>query len=308
MLVLSILALLVAGASCTAGAISPRFFLPPSARPSPGGRVLHGAAATLSSYSFKSNAHPITISYSILWPPSAGLCHLDPSKCSDFPVLLWLHGASGGERSLRPLSERFSHAMRTGLIPKMIIVFPESKPLSMWTDSRDGSYPIESVLMEEFLPMIRNTLHHNSSPFAIGGFSMGGYGAARLAFKYPQAFHRLLMFGAGTLDPDLNNTPRADPAIRNRVFASVFGNSRHFFYSQSPRSLAQRYQLSNSKSPISIAIFAGSQDEVLGQNERFSAYLTGLGIKHSFHLLEGVSHSLREYISFSEQFSFGLYP
>jgi S-formylglutathione hydrolase FrmB len=68
----------------------------------------------------------------------------------------------------------------------------------------------------------------------IDGFSMGGYGAARLGFKCPDRFIPVSLMGAGPLRPDFNDAPRAGPKGRDRVFQQVFGGDMEYYRSVSP--------------------------------------------------------------------------
>ena len=75
----------------------------------------------------------------------------------------------------------------------------------------------------------------------IEGFSMGGYGAARLGFKYPQLFASISILAAGPLDMDFAG-PRAiaDPAMRERVLKTTFGGDLDYYRSQNPNTVVQQ--------------------------------------------------------------------
>ena len=233
-----------------------------------------------------------TITSAIILPPSYSDLHL-----KKYPLIVWLHGANGGTRSLIPLSSRFHDAMVKGLMPESIILLPESEPLSMWVNSYDKSYPIEDALVRDILPHIRNSyrVSLSRSSTTVAGFSMGGYGAARLGFKYSQVFGRIVMIGAGTLDPDLSNTPRADARTRDYVMSHVFGSSTEYFFKQSPRYLSSQYSRHAFQNPISITIVVGDQDEVYSQNLAFYKYLISLGLEPRLFVLSNVKHDLKSY-------------
>ncbi len=248
----------------------------------------------LSQKVFKSSSHATTIAYNIMLPSSYSV-----NPGSRYPIILWLHGAAGGQRSIAPLSSRFRRAMDLGILRDSIVVFPESRPLSMWVNSNDESYMIEDIIIQELLPYISKnykvlTGENNAT---VAGFSMGGYGAARIGLKYPQIFRNVIIVGAGTLDESLDNTPRADSAIRDNVLSRVFGNSRSYFYQQSPRYYANQNVLTINQAGLKFTVIVGSDDEVLDQNRRFSEYLDSLRIDTRLVVLPGVRHNLKEYFT-----------
>lgn len=113
--------------------------------------------------------------------------------------------------------------------------------------------------------------------------------------KYPQLFSKIVMLGAGTLDPSLDNTPRADAEIRDNVLSKVFGNSSSFFYSQSPRHYAKKNLDLIKRTSPQLTLIVGTKDEVLDQNLRFFKYVRSLGLNPALVLLPGVNHSLKNY-------------
>jgi enterochelin esterase-like enzyme len=243
---------------------------------------------------FKSTAHGTTIPYAIMLPASY---FVNPH--SGFPVILWLHGAAGGRQSIAPLTSRFRRAMDLRVMKESIVVFPESNPLSMWVNSKDNTYMIENIIVKELLPHVVKSYNAISSDHSatVAGFSMGGYGAARLGLKYPQIFNNVLVIGAGTLDESLDNTPRADSAIRDNVLNRVFGNSNSYFYQQSPRYFAKNNVRAIKQMNSRFTIIVGSDDEVLDQNLSFSQYLDSLGIEPRLIVLPGVRHNLKDYFT-----------
>jgi len=235
-----------------------------------------------------------SIQYHVLYPPSYHY-----SQVKTYPVVIWLHGANGNQRSLRPLAEGFIRAMEMDLMDHSVVIFPDSKPLTMWVNSKSGEYPIESLIIDNLLPHIKKNLRvsMNRKDYHISGFSMGGYGAARLGFKYPNIFGNIVMVGAGTLDSTLDDTPRASKSVRDDVLQNVYGNDKTYFSSSSPRSISR---LSPARTDpnlsVNITIIAGMLDEVYEQNVSFNTYLKGIGYRTNFISLPRVPHSLRHYV------------
>ena len=233
------------------------------------------------------------IQYSVLLPPGYA-----SSLDQFFPIVYWLHGSNGSGMSLEPLAAKFTDAMSDGLMVESIIVFPESEQLSMWVNSKDSTYPSEDILIKDLIPHINRLFRVSQSreSHTIAGFSMGGYGAARLAFKYNKIFSRVVMVGAGTLDESLEDTPRANEMTKRQVLDNVFGGSDLYFYQQSPRFLLKAHKKDLLSNPLDISIFVGTQDEVYPQNLDLSRFLLNQGVPNRLVSLPGINHSLKSYI------------
>lgn len=72
---------------------------------------------------------------------------------------------------------------------EFVIITPQGEN-SFYINSRDGHVLYEDFFVREFVPQMerRFRLLGDRAGRAIGGISMGGYGALRLAFKYPRMF------------------------------------------------------------------------------------------------------------------------
>ena len=125
----------------------------------------------------------------------------------------------------------------------------------------------EDILINDLLhTLIVAFSFQNRDDHTIAGFSMGGYGAARLAIKHNKIFSRVVMVGAGTLNESLDDTPRANEVTKQRVLDNVYGGSDLYFYQQSPRYLSTIHKQELNSNPLDISIFVGTEDEVYIQN------------------------------------------
>ena len=126
-----------------------------------------------------------------------------------YPVFYWLHGFTQDENCLidhiiRPMDK----AIRDGILPPMIVVAPDGNlkgdavlvsPGSFFANTKAGRYE------DMFLNDISSFVEENFSVAtgrenqAIGGVSMGGGSAARIALKHPERFGTCL-----TIFPPLN--------------------------------------------------------------------------------------------------------
>jgi S-formylglutathione hydrolase FrmB len=143
------------------------------------------------------------VRYCVLLPPG-----FDADKTRRFPVLYYLHGLGDNEQSLLKSGgwEMIEQLREQGKIGQLIVVVPDGGR-SFFVNSRDGKERYEDFFMKEFLPAIEQRYRGlgKRAGRGISGTSMGGYGALRFAFKYPQQFAAVSAHGAALFD-DLPET------------------------------------------------------------------------------------------------------
>ncbi len=225
-------------------------------------------------------------------------CHVftpqvyEAGKDQRFPVLYWLHGTGGGLQGIAPVSAWFDAAIREGKIPPMLVVFPNGLASSMWCDSKDGSVPMETIVIRELLPHIDATFRTVAAREGriIEGFSMGGYGAARLGFKYPQLFGAVSVLAGGPLDLDFAG-PRAtgNPAERERILKDTYGGDLGYYRSQHPIAIVQK-QADAVRGKVRVRIAVGARDDTAPLNRAFSEHLRKLNIAHTSTIVPNVGH------------------
>ena len=217
----------------------------------------------------------------------------DTNEEQRFPVLYWLHGSGGSSPgAAAQVVQRYDEAMRVGKIPPMIMVFPNGLPMGMWCDWKEGSVKLETMFIEELIPHIDRSFRTLAKREGriIEGFSMGGYGAARLGFKYPQLFAAVSLLGAGPLQPDFNEAPRAGPRGRDQVLGTVYGGDMAYYRAQSPWLIAEQ-NAEKLRSGLLIRQIIGDRDETLGFNREFKQHLDALKIPHTYRQLPGIPHN-----------------
>jgi S-formylglutathione hydrolase FrmB len=123
----------------------------------------------------------------------------------------------------------------------------------------------------------------------LDGFSMGGYGSARLGFKYPELFRAVSIVGAGPLQPELIQAPRAGRKRAAEVLQKVYGGDQAYFRAVSPRHLAEQNAPALKESSL-IRLVIGDQDETYPANRDFHDHLTRLAIPHTYTVLPGIPH------------------
>ena len=239
---------------------------------------------------FHSDAVGEDVSFHIYLPDAY---HAEPDR--HFPVLYWLHGGAPSEKTTAGIpivSSWFDGLISRGDIPDMLVVFPNGLPFGMWCDSKDGRQPVESMLMNDLAPHvdeIYRTIRVRDGRL-IEGWSMGGYGAARLGMKHYDRFAGFSMLGAGPLQLDLlDDGPRVPLARRIEIFQTVYGADSSYFEAQSPWRIAEAMAGELPKDmPIRQAV--GMKDEMLENNRAFHAHLTELGIEHDYFEVPEVGH------------------
>lgn len=209
-----------------------------------------------------------------------------------FPVLYWLHGSDSVLTGIAPISAAFDAAIDAGQIPPLILVFANGLPLGMWCNAESGLQPVESMLVDDLLPEVDNRFRTIAAARSrlLEGFSMGGYGAARYAFLYPDRFGATSMLGAGPLQLDfLVDDPNLQPIeLRRYVLAQVYGNSPAIFEARSPWRLAEQHPLPPG---YRLRQVVGTLDFTLAYNRDFHLHLDALGIAHTYIELPNVGHS-----------------
>jgi S-formylglutathione hydrolase FrmB len=101
------------------------------------------------------------------------------------PLVVYLHGRSGTANSEMRNEAMFSELARLGQRAP-VIAFPESTKASYWHDRRDGKWGL--YVMRELIPAVEKRFHTDPRHVAIGGTSMGGYGAYDIARLNPGRF------------------------------------------------------------------------------------------------------------------------
>lgn len=244
-------------------------------------------APRVSFHRFESQAAGTAVSFHVYTPRAYGV-----DEDRRFPVVYWLHGAGGGGSGIVPLSRLFDAAIESASTPPFLVVFVNGLPLGMYVDWRGADVPLETIFVQELVPHIDanwRTVARREGRL-VEGFSMGGYGAARFGFRYPELFATVSMIGAGPLQETLDRTPRASRREAADLLREVYGGEQSNFQAVSPRRhAAENAQLIASSTRLRVVI--GRQDETYENNWAFHAYLTSLGIPHDWIVLPGVGHS-----------------
>ena len=185
---------------------------------------------------FHSKTIHADVSYLIYFPPD-----YERESGARYPVLYYLHGSGGTPAATAEVARRVDKAIRAGRIAPMIVILVNGlHGDTMYCDTPDGHYPLETVIMKELIPHVDGAYRTIASREgrAIAGFSMGGFGAAHLGFKYPEMFAVISIEAPTLLGPNLQGTAPAE--AWRRLFPTALGGSMDYFRANDPFTLAVR--------------------------------------------------------------------
>ncbi len=174
------------------------------------------AAERVQCGSLKSTIVPRPVGYCALLPPG-----YDAQPAKKFPVLYFLHGLGGDQTFLVSTGGwgMIEDAWEQKRFGEFVIITPEADT-SFYINSKSGRVKYEDFFIRDFVPQMEKKfrLLGTRSGRAIGGVSMGGYGALRFAFKYPQMFSSV-----GALMPAL--LEQLPHGSQNAGFTAFFGTA-----------------------------------------------------------------------------------
>ncbi len=137
---------------------------------------------------------PITgdaINYTLYLPPGHN------NDKGPYPVIVFLHGAGGGNASSEVM-QNYESARKEGVIGDFAVVFPEKYEATVWRDGAKGKRP-ETNILKELLPFLQKqyNLTANRRQRVIMGFSMGAAGSIFWGAKHLEVFSTSI-----ALDPE----------------------------------------------------------------------------------------------------------
>lgn len=220
-----------------------------------------------------------------------------------YPVLYFLHGLGDNEQTLFKtggwtLIEDLRQQHKIG---DFLVVAPEGRA-SFYINSADGKDRYNDFFLREFLPYIEKKYRvaPGRANRAIGGISMGGYGALRFALAHPELFSSVSAQSAALILESPKNISAAarsgSPVVR--ALSQVFGNPIDVAHWQAndPFLLARKNRSALQK--LAIYFNCGQNDDY-GFEKGAAALdkqLTAEGLKHDYHPYPG-DHSLNYFLT-----------
>jgi endo-1,4-beta-xylanase len=230
---------------------------------------------------FESRTAGTRVSYLLYLPPG-----YETAPDRRYPVVYWLHGIGGSQVGVPAMAARHHEAIASGKTPPMLVVYVNGMIRSGYVD---GQYPVETVAIRELIPHIDATYRTVATREGrmVEGFSMGGGGAAKWGFKYPELFGAVSILAGAMWDPaGPGRGARGGPPA-----AASTGEARPPDRpDDNPWRLVER-NVERIRGRTAIRVVVGDQDGLLGTNRQFHEKLDALGLRHEFHVVPEASHS-----------------
>ena len=191
-----------------------------------------------------------------------------------FPVVYFLHGAGGTEKSDAGLARLVHSEILAGNLSPAIYVFPNGGQRSGYRDWPDGFVHAETWLMDELIPYVDAQYRTIAEGDARGicGFSMGGGGALRLAIKYPDRFAVAASLAAAIRDRNASSLSPSGEG--DDVFAYATRNADRI------------------RQKLDLWMVVGDEDFLYPRHQPFTKHLGELGIDFTYTVHPGVGHNL----------------
>lgn len=156
-----------------------------------------------------------------------------PESAGKRPLLVFLHGRGGSDASGTKTEAIYAGLARLGRRAP-VVAFPDGGDHSYWHDRDEGRWG--RYVMREVIPAVTREFGTDPHRVAIGGISMGGFGAYDLALLHPNRFCAVgghsaaLWFEGGETAPgafdDAEDFERNDVVGAVRTDPNAFGDMR----------------------------------------------------------------------------------
>ncbi len=251
--------------------------------------------------SFDSQCLGMPERYSIFLPPS-----FSKNLSRTYPVVYFLHGLNNNETSWTV--ERYGHIQNTleqmmlsGKIPEFIMVHPRGDN-SFYCNHIDGSRRYEDLVTQELVAYMETQYRARKGREnrAIAGTSMGGYGALKIAMKYPDRYSAVVG-QSPILFPGANPLELSEDVKSSRFYSffvgmlkPIFGDpmSQDLWNANNPLVLAKSRKLDS----LNIYFDYGTDDRYIPMtrldegNKALDRELTDARVPHVFKIHPGEPH------------------
>lgn len=256
-----------------------------------------GGPPGTSYHTFASKLAAGEVSYLIYLPPD-----YDTAAGRRYPVVYWLHGLGGNQRAGGKFVAELNAAIEAGKAPPMIAVLVNGLRDKFYCDSPDGKWPLESAIVKELIPHVDRTYRTMArrESRAVEGFSMGGYGAAHLGFKYPELFGIVGIMSGALLDTErmsAQNTP---------IFQNSFHGDKEFMRANDPFTIVRK-NADAIRGRTAVRIAVGGEDALQVRDRAFHELLNELKVEHEFEVVPGVAHNSVKFYEALGDRAFGYY-
>ena len=245
-----------------------------------------GWSTILQHRTFQSQRMKREVGYSIFLPPDY------ETSGRRYPVIYWLHGSGGNEISGARVAEHLKQAIASGQARPVIVVFPNGGKKTEYRDWPEQNILPESMIIHELIPYIDATYRTEATPRsrAIEGMSMGGNGALKLAFKYPELFGSVVAY-AGSYNRLPLDGYFAGVAAEQQAWIAKLSQ----WYSPDDDVFELAKKNGGRMGPLRIRFIVGTKDISMDDAEALHAWLKSLRLPHEYEILLGVAHDSETY-------------
>jgi S-formylglutathione hydrolase FrmB len=257
--------------------------------------------STVEFKSFDSEALSAPERYSVFLPPSFSK---DPART--YPVIYFLHGLNNDETSWTvdrygSIQNTLDQMIAAKKIPELIMVHPRGDS-SFYCNYMDGARRYEDLITQELVGYMEKNYRaaKGRENRAIAGTSMGGYGALKIAMKYPERY-AAVAGQSPILFPGANPLALSEEAKSSRFYSffinmlkPIFGDPvrQDLWDANNPLVLAKNRKLDSLK----IYFGYGTDDRYIPMthldegSKALDQILTEALIPHTFRIHPGEPH------------------
>ena len=217
----------------------------------------------------------------------------DQDKTRRYPVLYYLHGLGDNEQSLLNLGgwDVISELRHEGKVGDFVVLAPTAGR-TFYLNSENGKIRYEDFFIREFMPQMEKKYRSGGTRAARGitGVSMGGYGALRFAFKYPDQFVAVsaqMPALIADVPKDLNSGGTGSPgSLMGDVFGSPFDRA---YFERNNVFYFVRADSTASLRGLKIYFNVGDNDDYGFEQgaQQLHSLLTSRGVPNEFHIYPG---------------------
>jgi putative tributyrin esterase len=197
------------------------------------------------------------------------------NKIESIKTMILLHGYSGGHQDFI----RYTKIEKMALEKNIAIVMPGINN-SFYTDMKNG--PNYFKYLTKDIPKIISSIFNlktNKENLMIAGVSMGGYGALKAAFTYPDNYFAVLSLSSIVYIE--NAFDQLKSLNQQQALRAAFNTKEEI------EDKDKLNKLANSANNIKIYMTCGFDDFLFEDNKKFSNFLKEQKIDHEFIANEG---------------------
>ena len=209
-----------------------------------------------------------------------------------YPVLYLLHGYTGDNSNWTLLTNLSGYAGRY----RLIIVMPDGSNGWYVNSATDPKAKFEDYIIKDIIPYVEK--HYRTIPLrrarAIGGLSMGGYGAMFLGLKHPDLFAAVgALSGAPDvahhgLPPDAPNATEKERKQKVEIMSHFGAPGTATAKERDPFEIVPK--VPREQMPT-LYIAEGGEDFLIKGNREFVAKLAGLKIPYEYREISPREHT-----------------